>query len=346
MDYEIKLTGRKRVRNMIKSEQISIIVQGPIYEGYTSQCIESIRRFLPESEIILATWKGMNATKFKVDQILELEDPGTVIQNEQSKLCNNVNRQIYSTVKGIQASTRNYVLKIRTDIELKGIGFLEEFEKDYKRTEELSYFKKRLLICNYYSRNPRIIDTPFHYSDWMAFGLKEDVQKYYDVALQSEEEAQWFKTRDNRSYFYRNYLCRYGAEQHIGIQGITKLRKIKCDCYYDNSKENIFLSEMYLVNNFILFDASKTTIRFLKYNPNRYGDKITLWNQKDWYFLYQNYILKDRKKLAWQRYRFQCFLKKSMSHLLFGFLSLLLEKLKIKNTVRKILKMRQRRKKN
>ncbi len=48
------------------SKDISVVVQGPIFgrpgDDYEKQitlhCLESIKKVLPESEIILSTWKG------------------------------------------------------------------------------------------------------------------------------------------------------------------------------------------------------------------------------------------------------------------------------------------------
>ena len=40
----------------ITSRDISVVVQGPIHKGRTKKCLQSIRKNLPEAEIILSTW--------------------------------------------------------------------------------------------------------------------------------------------------------------------------------------------------------------------------------------------------------------------------------------------------
>lgn len=40
------------VINIIDTKDISVVVQGAIDKGYTPLCLKSIRKYLPESEII------------------------------------------------------------------------------------------------------------------------------------------------------------------------------------------------------------------------------------------------------------------------------------------------------
>jgi hypothetical protein len=42
----------------IKPTDISIVVQGAVNTNYTLRCLKSIRACLPDSKIILSTWKG------------------------------------------------------------------------------------------------------------------------------------------------------------------------------------------------------------------------------------------------------------------------------------------------
>lgn len=43
---------------MISKNDISIILQGSIIKTETLKCLKSIRKFLPDSEVILSTWQG------------------------------------------------------------------------------------------------------------------------------------------------------------------------------------------------------------------------------------------------------------------------------------------------
>lgn len=322
---------------MICSKDISVVIQGPVKREYITQCVDSIKRLLPESEIILSCWEGEDISEIIVNKIILNKDPGTDIQNKHSGIMNNINRQIVSTIAGIEQATGKFVLKMRTDICLLGTEFLQEYDGYPKRTDEMRYFNNRLMICSYYSRNPRIIDVPYHYSDWICFGLKEDVKKFYNVPLQDKQEAQWFLEHEKRTKLYKNYLCRYGAEQHLSLYGVKRVRDIQCDNYYDNSKPNIIGTEEYLVNNFIIFDYKDTTIRFLKYNPNRYGDSLTLYDSSDWKLLYKKYITKDAEQRAWFCYLIKCRIKRWVCRILYEYISVMLDKIKCKNQMRFIL---------
>ena len=44
--------------NGIDKKDISVVVQGAIDKEWTPLCLKSIRKYLPESEIILSTWGG------------------------------------------------------------------------------------------------------------------------------------------------------------------------------------------------------------------------------------------------------------------------------------------------
>ena len=52
---------------MIDSKDISVIVQGPINKKETPKCLKSIRKFLPEAEIILSTWQGTDISNLDYD---------------------------------------------------------------------------------------------------------------------------------------------------------------------------------------------------------------------------------------------------------------------------------------
>ena len=55
------------VTNNIKSEEISVIVQGPIHKKRTKKTLQSIRTNLPNAEIILSTWEGSDVKGLDFD---------------------------------------------------------------------------------------------------------------------------------------------------------------------------------------------------------------------------------------------------------------------------------------
>lgn len=275
---------------MIKSEEISVVVQGNIDLKYIETCLTSIRHVLPKAELILSTWiedkKKLNSLNLNCDKYVFSKDPGAELLNKESKSTNNINRQIISTQKGLAVATRKYILKYRSNMSLLSNNFLYFYEK---HSENADFFKQKLLVVDYYTRNPRIINMPFHPSDWIIFGLSEDVKKYYNISLQSKDEVLWFKNHKNTSNLFKSVYALYSPEQYICISFLKKYIRIKCKSYYDASEKNIEITEMFLAKNMIVIDSKKNGIIFLKYSPNRYFEKSTLLTYNDWYFLNKKY---------------------------------------------------------
>ena len=78
----------------IKSKDISVVVQGAINSEVTPKCLESIRKYLPEAEIILSTWEGSDVVGLDYDKLVLNKDPGTFIYKRSNGAIteNNMNR--------------------------------------------------------------------------------------------------------------------------------------------------------------------------------------------------------------------------------------------------------------
>lgn len=284
-----------RCRNTrIESRDISVVVQGPIYEGFTQKCLDSIRRELPEAQIILSTWRGSNVSGLEFDLLIQSEDPGTTVYDHTTNAVNNINRQLLSTLEGLKLADRRYVLKFRSDVELLDNRFLNYFEV-YDALSPAEYFARRPLVCNYYCRNARVMPLAYHITDWLMFGLLEDVKKYYSVPLQSPEEGEWFTCHKKESRLFRNFNCRYTPEQYICVKFLQQMQSVSCDCYYDCSDKIIAEAENFIAKNLVILNyGQQFNIKFLKYNPNRYLEKYTLLSFYRWETLFFHYCMASR----------------------------------------------------
>lgn len=272
---------------------ISIVVQGAIEKQHTATCLSIFNYMLPDAEIILSTWTGSDVSGLNYDMVVFSEDPGAIVVDGVTGTLNNVNRQLVTTQAGLRKATRRYILKTRTDILFYNADFLSYFLKYDDKPS--AYFKARLLICNYYTRNPRIFDTCFHPSDWMVFGFAEDVCSYFEnISLMSGEELNWFKTHEKKSTFFTNYISRFTPEQHIFLQFLTQKEGVCCDCYYDHKKSQIVQTERAFAECFVVLDYQKQMgITFLKYDPNRYLEAHTLLTHWQWKALYSHYCKRE-----------------------------------------------------
>lgn len=285
----------------MNTSDISIVVQGAVDEGGIPILAERLRDAFPKAELILSTYEGTVTDHLSFDQVVYSKDPGCTVVDDVSGIMNNVNRQITTTKAGLALVTRPYVLKTRTDVLIHDGAFLDFFEKFNDVSSEI--FMKRLLICNYFTRNPRIFPTCFHPSDWMVFGLTEDVKKFYDVPFQTEEDANWFRHHEKTSMIFINHIARYTPEQHIFISFLRKYKDFDCDSYYHRDDELVSLTEWAFANCFIVLDYQKhLNIEFVKYNPNRYKEHYTLLHHWQWKGLYEKYC-KKKNNLSYLSYR-------------------------------------------
>lgn len=281
-----------------------MIVQGAVSE-FTPACLKSIRASFPAAEIILSTWEGTDVSGLVADKFVFSDDPGSQTGDEQAGIPNNVNRQIISTQAGIAYASGKYILKTRTDILIESGDFVSYFGKyDFQKS---SYFENRILISNFYSRSPRSAKICFHPSDWMAFGNADDIRKYYNyLNLQSEEDANWFKTHDKKESVYLNFICRYTPEQFIFLQYIKQFCSVDFEYHCYVSRNNIVLTEKLFAECFVVLDYGKELkIRFAKYSPNRVREKHTLISHRLWKALFTHYC-EDKHSFYWFWYLLVC----------------------------------------
>ena len=74
---------------MIDSKDISVVVQGAVNKNETPKCLKSIRKFLPNAEIILSTWEGSDTKNLDYDILVLNKDPKAEPIKEIEKKKNN-----------------------------------------------------------------------------------------------------------------------------------------------------------------------------------------------------------------------------------------------------------------
>lgn len=285
----------------VSAADISIVVQGAVSKETTPECLCSLRDVFPGAEIILSTWEGTDAAGLEFDKLVLSKDPGAQTGDESANIPNNVNRQIVSTKAGVALAERRYILKTRTDIRFYGSSFLSYFGKYDEVPPYL--FKNRLIICDFYTRDPRASKVCFHPSDWLTFGNADDVKKYYlGLELQTVEDAEWFKHHKKQEKIYVTFLSRYTPEQHIFLSFLRRYRDIPFDYHCQYSREQQELSEKLMASCFTVLDyQEQLEIEFTKYFPNRVRERNTLLRHRRWKATYERYCLNVRS-WGWRRY--------------------------------------------
>lgn len=283
----------------IKFSEISIVVQGPVFntnsnsvkQPITGRALNSIRKQFPGAELILSTWEGSDVEGLDYDILILSKDPGSEIRDEHHGYYHNVNRQIVSTMAGINAASRKYAMKTRSDVVFthnKCVDYLFLFDKrssDYRITEE------RVLVATISTVNPRRIQQlPYHPCDWFYFGLKKDLINIFDIPLFLEPEyTHWFKTREYPSN-HPNFssTSRYTAESYIWYSYCKKYLSINFDHLCDVSNDNIVISENIFANNLIVLNPQQLGIISLKKKLS-HSYQYNMYTFKEWLMLYNKY---------------------------------------------------------
>ena len=290
------------------SKDISVIVQGPIFgkpgEDYDKQitlhCLESIKQVLPESEIILSTWKGSDCSHLFYDTLILSDDPGAISYNdyELKNLLNNTNRQIVSTYNGIKEASRKYAIKIRGDFKLENASFLFLMNK-FTKVNKYRFFKHRIIVPTIVSRDPEKFPLLFHMSDLFQVGYTEDLLDLWDIPLQPEPQttrAFPYNTSFINNPFKVNYWnMQFTPEQYIW-HAFAKKRGLNLDIkyFYQIPIRIISLSLLSVIDNFII--ASPEQLGILvpesitrKFNPG------FLYTHEKWKKLYVEFCIKKSR---------------------------------------------------
>jgi len=283
---------------LINSCDISVVVQGPIagrpddkLGSLTRRCLDSVRRHLPDAEIILSTYNNSPVDGLPFDIVVQSEDPGGHIQNDSLGVWNNSNRQIVTTMAGLSKASRPFVVKYRTDVLMTGSGWTKYFGRFQKRANEWHICDERLLACTIYSRNPASpYCFPLHPSDWFFFGYRNDVTKLWDIPLQPEPEtSRYFESRPRPTPdVISTNLMRYTPEQYLWVSFLRKYGPVEFQHCHDFTQDAVALTELTIANNLVLLEPHQIQMKFLKYRISQ-RDLSTVYTHGDWLRMYKKY---------------------------------------------------------
>ena len=285
---------------MIESFDISVIIQGPIYNDMTDNTVTNIRQFFPDAEIIVSTWEGSNYQHQLADVIIESKDPGGYPVWDNPKILNACNRQIVSTLAGLKKATRKYALKIRSDMYFDNINFLNYWDRFPQRCTEYKITKERILMSTRFAPNPHREAKPYHPSDWFFFGLREDLIDVFNSPLCPEPQtSRFFETHKRPIVKYENWvpaLCQYSAEQYIWVAFLRRHIRLEFEHSVDIEHGNLEKSEHIFANNTVLLDAIDIGYNSYKHNNiHTHYEMFSMYSHFEWLKLYKKYCDKNYK---------------------------------------------------
>ena len=257
----------------IDYRDISVVIQGAIDSKYTPMSIESIRKYLPGSTIIISTWPSESADSLDYDRIIINNDPGApyFVKPNGLRHYDNRNRLLVSTQGGIEAVTTKYTLKMRSDCILFGDGIVRNYGKYPLKTNEYSIFKNKLVVgeqCNIMKLYFETCFRPyvFHVSDWFCFGLTEDVKAFFEgTELESTEQMTKWKYKNefvvpSDDIMGQNFSPRYNSEQYYFLAALRRKYLISYEDASDYTDEIEQISNKAIIDNFEVLDIKEHQI--------------------------------------------------------------------------------------
>lgn len=315
---------------MIDSKDITVVVQGPVRPD-TKKCFDSIRRVLPNAEIIFSTWTGEDLCGIEPDRTVRSVMPPAYPQHRDGTL-SSLNRLLRSTKAGVALAERKYVLKIRSDLVIESDCFLRHFDA-YPARGPRAVFKHKIVVPLTFSRREyRKHPVPFHLSDWAAFGLREDIAALYLETPEVEEPAfsQYFLDRPDETPF-ETTTFRMAPEQYFCYSAFERsFSDIRMRDAGDAAPDVIRASDEFIVSNFLIPDYSKTGWHVAKYpeSKDEFSKEeqfFTLWSEYVYQYFYKkhcdpSFVIPESKSRAFCRrrrfYETLGRLKKHADHLL------------------------------
>ena len=305
--FGVKFSYKSKNKNYNKkfakfSSNISVVVQGPIYPGITSQCLKSIRKFLPNAQIILSTWEGSDISGLLYDDLVINVDCGAPdsVRSDGAVSPNNINRQLLTTKNGLKKANRKYCIKLRSDLVLTNNTFIKYLFKYKTRNKTFKFFNSKVVIPSVYTKFYSHINNkpvPYHPTDWWFLGLTDDIKQYFNIDFAND--TNYFNWKDKlknpQNTPYPNCIERYFTEQYYFIQAFSKKFDLRYDdltCWNDYNNK---LWQNLLVNNFIVLDTITHGIYSLKYpqTKKRNNGEDKSFKGLCWESDYKNLYLKN-----------------------------------------------------
>lgn len=203
----------------VDSQKISVVIQGPLYRNLSPErniftCIASIRKHLPQAEIIVSTWRHEDISAVAADQFIVSDDPGCFFDEAGNQI--NMNRMLRSTLAGIEAAGRPYVMKLRADHNLTSSALAVIDESKHAVSSEAMLFETPITLTTLYIRNPQRAPLLFHISDLVQFGTREAMLALWKQPLFKRDEV--FNSKPSRNPF--GNFCGYSSARMVAEQCI------------------------------------------------------------------------------------------------------------------------------
>lgn len=253
----------------IAIEDMSVVIQGNIERKTIKKVLRSIRKNLRGAEIVLSTWIGTDVEGLDYDILVLNSDPGNAVYDYANRVVNNCNRQLQSTQNGLKAATRKYTLKLRSDLNVLGKGFLKYWDEFLEADNEYRLFQHKVLVSSVYAReysDETGLPTPFHPSDFWFFGLTSDLKEYFlETPMMGRDALGCYSYKYPNRVPYTTACWQFPPEQYFCVSYVRrKYQSIEFTDLSDWNEQIIKLSNCILYSNFVFLGVAQSDIVSVK----------------------------------------------------------------------------------
>jgi len=182
--------GNAAPSNQNSGGGLSVVVQGPCErigrnkeQPSIDEALASIRAFFPKAQLIVSTWAGSDIDGLDADDIVLNTDPGPLEHPRQRP--NNINRMLTSTANGLNAATRPFCIKTRSDVLFRSDNLIH---KELALAADHLSLRRRIWIASNGTGRIDMYLRPFHPCDMVQYGMTEDLRRLWNIPLFSWDD--------------------------------------------------------------------------------------------------------------------------------------------------------------
>lgn len=275
----------------VKEKHVTFVVQGPIKilknRNLTKELLFSIRKYFPNSYIILSTDVGSHLEGLSFDQVVFSRPPiPALVENDKTKHLMSANFQICSSKAGLRRVESKYAVKLRSDMVFTNNTLLEVLAKTrtFKRNPKFSITREPVIVLDWSTINPtKALPFLHHPSDHLYLGLSDDVREIWDTPLYPTEYMRWFESNAMpQNARHGGNLQRYRAEEWVWLNYLKPHLTHHLENSYEYCHEAIDESLAFMVNNLVVVSSKTLGVEENPFSPRTWRTKIKMMSHDEW----------------------------------------------------------------
>jgi hypothetical protein len=248
--------------------------------------IQSIRKYFPNSEVILSTHQGSDVSHLDYDKLaLTEKDIFKLVENDKFGNFMNANNQLRTTQAGLELATRPYLVKIRTDMFFENTKILTLLNNRPSRVNSHRVITREpVIVLNWSTVNPdAFLKLLHHPSDQLYAGTTDDIRSIWSCPSYPTSYMRWFETHPYpKDAQHGDYLQRYRAESWIWYNYVKEYCSFDFPDSYTFSQEQKNESKMLMVSNLMVVSNKMAGVSSSKNGNPSWRSQVKMLSYFDW----------------------------------------------------------------